>query len=164
MRSRTFRPFVPMSTRSTSSATMRACSAGNSSSHSRSSCCRAARASASVMWAAWAHAAFHVPAGNDLAYHWIAAKPVGVVDLLVASEARQDRLAQTAREMASAVLAHVRIGNEGRGQVSQVKGVVQFPVRQQAAVGTDRRVVEGELHRAVKFEPQRPGRPFTRRV
>jgi len=42
--SRTFRPSVPMSTRSTSSATMRACSAGKSSSHSGSSCCRAARA------------------------------------------------------------------------------------------------------------------------
>jgi hypothetical protein len=42
-------PAVPMSTRSTSSATIRACSAGKSSSHSGSSCCRAARTSASEM-------------------------------------------------------------------------------------------------------------------
>ncbi len=48
-RSRTLSPSMPISTRSTRSATMRACSAGNSSSHSGSICCRAPRVSASVM-------------------------------------------------------------------------------------------------------------------
>ena len=45
-----------------SSATMRACSAGKSSSHSGSSCCRAARTSAALMSPSCARAAFNVPA------------------------------------------------------------------------------------------------------
>jgi hypothetical protein len=61
-KSRTCNPSVPTSTCSTDSATMRACSAGKSSSHSGSSCCSATRASSSVMSLACTRAAFHVPA------------------------------------------------------------------------------------------------------
>ncbi len=62
IRSRTFIPSVPMSTRSTRSATMRPCSAGKSSPHRGSSCCSASRASASAMSPSCTRAAFQVPA------------------------------------------------------------------------------------------------------
>ena len=52
---------VLASTRSTSNCTIRACSAGNNSSHSGSSCSSASRVSSSVMSSCSARAARHVP-------------------------------------------------------------------------------------------------------
>ena len=60
-RSRMSAPSGPTSTRSTSSRTMRACSAGNSSSHSGSKCASPSRTSASVRSGTSARAARQVP-------------------------------------------------------------------------------------------------------
>ena len=108
--------------------------------------------------------ALHRPAADKLAHYGIKPKAVGVVDVLVAGEPREERLAEHAREAMPAVLARARIGDEVCGEVGQAEGVIQFPVEQQASVGADRRAMERELHRAVEFEPQRPGLLFTLRV
>ena len=102
-------------------------------------------------------AALHRPATDELAHHRITAQPVGVVDVLVAGEAREDRLAQEPGEVVPAVLADARVGDHALlRNVGQAEGVVQLPVQEQSAVGADRGAPERELHRAVKLEPQSP--------
>jgi len=46
----------------------------------------------------------------------------------------------------------------------QCEHVVQLAIRQQSAIGGDRRAVEPEHHSPVEIEPQRPAVRFTRRV
>lgn len=66
--------------------------------------------------------------------------------------------------MVTAVLPGARIGEEIGRRAGEAKGIIEFAVKQQTAVGTDRRAAERQLHRAVKLEPQRDGFCFTRRV
>ena len=104
------------------------------------------------------------PPADKLTHHWIAAQPVGVVDVLVTGEAREDRLAQETGKTMPTVPAGAGIGDEPRRHVQQAEGIVEFPVQQQAAVGTDRRALERELDRDVELQTQRAGFRFTRHV
>ena len=80
----------------------------------------------------------HRPAADDLAHHRVSAQPVGVINVLVAGEPREDRLAQQPGEAVPAVPAGPRIGDEVRRHVRQAEGAVQLPVQEQAAVRADR--------------------------
>ena len=75
---------------------------------------------------------------DKLAHHRVAAQPVGVIDVLVAGKAREDRLPQEPGEAVPTVPAGAGIGEQIRRHVGQAKGVIEFAVEQQAAVGTDR--------------------------
>ena len=77
------------------------------------------------------------PSADKLAHHRIAAKTVGVVDILVSGEAREDRLAQETGKTMPAVLSRAQVGNRLCRHVRQTKRVVQFAMQQQAAVRTD---------------------------
>ncbi len=66
--------------------------------------------------------------------------------------------------MLTAVLPGARIGEEIGHHAGETKGIIEFAVKPQTTVGTDRRAAERQLHRAVKLEPQRGGFRFTRRV
>ncbi len=87
-----------------------------------------------------------------------------VVDILASGKTRKDRLAQEPCEPVASILAGAGIGDEPRRHAQQAKGVVEFPVEQQAAVGTDRRALERELDRAVELQTQRAGFRVTRHV
>lgn len=106
----------------------------------------------------------HRPIADELPHHRITAEPVGIIDVLIACETREDRLSQEAGEKVPTVPAGARIGDQIRGHVGQAKGVIEFAVKQQAAVGADGRTMEREFDGAVELEPQGPGLRFTRRV
>jgi hypothetical protein len=108
--------------------------------------------------------AFDRPATDELTHHRVAAQPVRVVDALVASEAREQRLAQEPGKVVSAVPADTRIGKATRGKIGKPEGVVQLSVQEQSAVGADRGTAERRLDRAVELEPQGPRFLFTHRV
>ena len=66
------------------------------------------------------------PTTNDLAYHRVAAEPVGVVHVLVAGEAREDRLSQETGETVPTVVSGSWIGDKVCCRVCQTQGVVEF--------------------------------------
>ena len=109
-------------------------------------------------------ARLHRTSADNLPHHRIAAQPVGVIDVLISGQARENRLAQEAREAVPSVLASANISKQTRRHVRQAKNIVQFAVQQQSAIRTDRRTPELNLDRAVKFQPKRPRFRFTRRV
>ena len=80
----------------------------------------------------------HRTTADKLAHHWIAAQSVGVVDIPLARETREDRLSQEAGETVPTVSAGAWVGDQIRRLVGQAKGVVEFAVEQQAAAGADR--------------------------
>jgi hypothetical protein len=67
----------------------------------------------------------HRSATNELTHHRIAAKPVGVVDVLVARETREDRLSQEPGETVSTVPAGARIGDQIRRPIGQARDVLK---------------------------------------
>ena len=106
----------------------------------------------------------HRSPADELAHHRIPTEVVGVVDVLVACEAREDRLAQEADEAVATILTGASVGKSHRRHVGQAQSVVEFAVKQQTTVGTDGRFLERELDGAVELEPQRVGIRLTRRV
>jgi hypothetical protein len=106
-------------------------------------------------------ATLHRRAADELAHHRVTAQPVGIVDVLIAGKAREDRLAEQPGETAPAV---PRVADQPGGQVGQAEGVIQLPLQEQTAVGADGGAAKRQLHRAVELEPQRAGLRLTRRV
>jgi hypothetical protein len=109
-------------------------------------------------------AVLHRPPADKLAHHRIAAEPVRVIDVLVSGKARENGLAQEARETMPSVLSCARITDQTRCHVRQTKGVVQFTMKQQSTVRADRRPTKFQLDRPVKLKSQRACFAFTRRV
>ena len=72
----------------------------------------------------------HRTSTDELAHHRITAQSVGVVDVLIAGKAWENRLAQKAGEIVAAIPASARIGDQPRRHVRQPEGVVQLAVEQ----------------------------------
>ena len=86
---------------------------------------------------------------------------VGVIDVLVAGEAREDRLPKTPGETLLTVPAGAWLGEEVRRRLCQAQGVAEFAAKQPATVGTDRGTRKGEIDGAVELEAQMAGFLFT---
>lgn len=71
------------------------------------------------------------PATDELAHHRVAAEPLGVVDVLISDQAREDRLAQEPSEAIATVPAGAGIGEQLCRPLRQAEGIVEFPVQQQ---------------------------------
>tara|TARA_R110002096_G_scaffold70671_1_gene169359 strand:+ start:2506 stop:2772 length:267 start_codon:yes stop_codon:yes gene_type:complete len=88
-----------------------------------------------------------------LAHDRVAAQPVGVVDVLIPSHAREDRLPQQARERVTAILAGAVIDQHSGRQIGQPGRVVELAIDRPASIGTDRRGAKQQPNRPVKFQP-----------
>jgi hypothetical protein len=106
----------------------------------------------------------HRPPANELPHHRITAEPISIIDVFISSQARENGLAQKAREAVAAILSRARITDQTRRHIRQAKGVIQFAMKKQSTVRTDRRPTKCQFDRTVKSKPKRAGFRFTRRI
>ncbi len=106
---------------------------------------------------------YGAPVDNP-SHRGIASRVVGVVYVLIATEAAEDGSAQQSRHRVQAVLAGARIGRLMAGHVRQAERVIKLAAGRQAGVGGDSATVELKLQAAVEIEPKRPINRFTHRV
>jgi len=101
---------------------------------------------------------------NDRSHRGVAGEPLGVVDILVAGEPTEHRLAEQPAQLVAGILAPAAV-EEPRGRdLGEPEGIVEFAVSEQTAVGGDPRPVEFELDPAIESGSQRGVLGFTRRV
>ena len=103
-------------------------------------------------WLLDAAIAIQTVAADNGAHHWITGKPLGVVDVLVASQTAEHRLAQECRKVVANIATLPAIAEHGRCQVREAKRFVKFAIREQATIGRDAHAVELELDPTVENE------------
>jgi hypothetical protein len=91
-------------------------------------------------------------------------QPLGVVDILVAGETPENRLAQERAQAVADIPAASAIAEHGCGEIRETKSVVQFAIGEQATIRRDTSAMEFELDPAVETEPQSRLLAFTRPV
>ena len=101
---------------------------------------------------------------DDGPHGGVAGEPLGVVDILVAGEAAEDRLSKQPGQRVARILAAAVIEELGNRDLGEPEGGVELAVREQATVGGDPGTVEFELDSAVESGSQRQLSGFTRRV
>ncbi len=106
---------------------------------------------------------YGAPADNP-SHCGIASRAVGVVYVLIATEAAEDGLAKQSRHRVPTVLAGARIDRLMAGHVRQAERVIRLAAGRPSGVGGDSGTVERELQAAVETEPKRHINRFTRRV
>ncbi len=106
---------------------------------------------------------YGAPADNP-SHCGIASRAVGVVYVLMATEAAEDGLAKQSNHRVPTVLAGARIDRLMAGHVRQAERVIRLAAGRPSGVGGDSSTVELELQAAVEIEPKRPVNRFTRRV
>jgi len=92
-------------------------------------------------------------AADHPAHRRIAAQPIGVVHILVTSQPAEYRLPQQPDQQVASVPASARLCQSLAAAFGQCEHVVQLAIRQQSAIGGDRRAVEPEHHSPVEIEP-----------
>ena len=101
---------------------------------------------------------------HDLAHHWIDGKIVGIVDVLVAREPAEDRLAREGDDAVQPVVTGPGVDEMLAHQLVQTQHIVELTVEQQTAVGADRRAVKLDANPAIKIQPSALRLAFTRKV
>ncbi len=92
---------------------------------------------------------------DDRSHGWIASEPLGVVDILVAGEPTEHRLAEQSAQRMARVVATAAVEELCDRDLGEPEGIVEFTVGEQAAVRRDPDAVEFELDPAVERGPQR---------
>ena len=101
---------------------------------------------------------------DNPSHRGIASRAVGVVYVLIATEAAEDGSAKQSRHRVPAVLAGARIDRLMAGHVRQAERAIKLAAGRPSGVGGDSATVELELQAAIEIEPKRPVNRFTRRV
>ena len=101
---------------------------------------------------------------DDRPHRRIAGEAQGIVDILVAGEPTQHRLAEKPAQLVARVLATAAVEELRDRHVGEPKGVVQLAVGEKAAIRGDPCAVELELDPAVEGDPEARLFRFTRRV
>ena len=91
----------------------------------------------------------------------IEAEPVGIVHVVVAAKTAKEGQAELPDKIVATVLPTTGVRECVPGNLGQSDCIVQFPVRQQASVGSDLGTMELKLQATVKIEPQNPRFRFT---
>jgi hypothetical protein len=82
-------------------------------------------------------------------------EPVRVVEVVVASDSGEERLAQEGAEVVADIQARARIREEVGRATGEAERVVEFAQDQQSGVGGDRRAAEFEPQTGVEIEQKR---------
>jgi hypothetical protein len=78
---------------------------------------------------------------------------VGIVDIFIAGEPTEHRLAEQPYQQMPSVLAAPTFCQHGPGQIGQPKCVVEFTVRKQSGVRGDTTAMELQPQTAVEIDP-----------
>src|SRR4051812_30588343 len=90
-------------------------------------------------------------------------QPVGIVHILVARQAPEDRLAELAQQGMASVRAGAGVREDISSGLAQTKDIVEFAAGQQTAIRRDLRSVELQLETAVERQPKINTLRFTQR-
>ena len=101
---------------------------------------------------------------NDRSHRRIVREPLGVVDILIAGEPTEDRLAEQTAQLVARVLATAAVEELRDRHVGEPERIIELAVREQTAVRGDLGAVEFKLDPAVEHGPQRQLFGFTRHV
>ena len=88
----------------------------------------------------------HRPSTDQIAHDRVTAEPVGIIDVLIASQPREDCLPQQTRKRVTAILAGAVVVQQSGGKIGQAERVIQFPMQQQTGVRTNRRTPKQQLY------------------
>ena len=91
------------------------------------------------------------PSSYDLAHRWIDGEPIGVVRVLVAGEAGEDRLPELCTKRVARVLSDSAILNTLLCHVRESEGIVEFAIGEESCVRGDVRSMESKAHRRVEL-------------
>ncbi len=91
---------------------------------------------------------------DNPAHRRITSQAIGVVHVLIATEAAEDGLTKQSRHRVLAVLAGARVNELIANHVRQPEGVIELTVGKQSGVGGDPGTMELKLQAAVEIEPQ----------
>jgi hypothetical protein len=91
-------------------------------------------------------------------------EPLRVVDILVAGEPTEHRLAEQTAQLVARVLATAAVEELRDRHVGEPEGIIELAVREQTAVRGDLGAVEFKFDPAVENGPQRQLFGFTRHV
>ncbi len=103
-------------------------------------------------------------AADDPPHGRITAQTVGVVHVVVPAKASENGLAELPDKNVATVLPTTGVREYVPGNLGQSDRIIQFPLRQQPSVGSDRGTVEHKLRPRVKIQPRNPLFRFTHRV
>ena len=92
---------------------------------------------------------------DNPAHRRVTSQAVGVVHVLIATEAAEDGLAKQSCQRMPAVLAGARVIETIANHVGQPERVIEFAIGEQSGVGGDPGAMKLELQAAVEFKPQR---------
>jgi len=101
-------------------------------------------------------------AADDPPHDRIGAEPVGIVHVVVATKTAKEGLAELPNKTVASFLPMTGVGEHVPGHVGQPESIIQFPLRQQPGVGSDRGSVELKLQPTVEIKTQSPASRFTR--
>ena len=96
----------------------------------------------------------HSPAPHDPTHARITAKPVGVVDVLVAGQSPKHGLPDLSDQCVTAILAGPGVSENFSGKLGQAEHVIEIPKREQTSVGGDLGAVEFQLQAGIKRDPK----------
>ena len=85
----------------------------------------------------------------------ITSQAVGVVHVLIATEAAEDGLAKQSCQRMPAVLAGARVNETIANHVGQPERVIEFTIGEPSGVGGDPGTMKLKLQAAVEIEPER---------
>ena len=92
-------------------------------------------------------------ATHDLTQHRIDGQIVDIVDVLVAGEPAEDRLAPQGDDAAQPVVAGARVDEMLAHQLMKTQHVVELAVEQQTAIGADLGALELDANPAIETQP-----------
>lgn len=100
----------------------------------------------------------------DLTHHRIDGEIVGIVDVLVAGETTEDRLAREGDDAVQQVVTGPGVDEMLAYQLVKTHHVVQLTVEQQTAIRADRRAVKLDANPTIKIQPSALRLAITRKV
>ena len=98
--------------------------------------------------------AFRALPSHDYSHGWVLGQAVGIVDVVVASQATEDRLAQQRNQVVTDIATSAAVLEVIAGDTRKAKGLIKLSEGQQSGVGGDGGTVKFQADFGVELEPE----------